>query len=506
LWWTKESPILAFFLMPSRFWELSAGAVLLLGQRQGFKAGCGKTWLRWSGYGLLLLALLKTSAQQGFPAPGALMAVFATLLLLHVGFDVGPQRFLPWRWLERALVACGLLSYSLYLWHWPVLTFLRWTYGIDRVWLYLVAIGLAFGLAWLAYVLIEQPVRRKPLNGPWQWGLALAAIGITWSGIDALAHPFRGKAFLGSEADPVPKIEKIAEHRPVIIGTEISDASCSVANWTPYDIKSRTDFNRCSKGGRPGVGEIFLLGDSHAHHLLPMLDKVTNKTGHSISFTFKSSCLISSSLTVSFDNKPYEPCRQFAAGEIGRAVERLNSGDIVLVSTWLNKQLADIDGRGRVNNFPVYLDGRRLQPNQVRAEYIANTRAIARQLAKKNIQLVLVVDIPALAREPLVCEAWGMLLPDREGGTFCSPSAEITTQMQTTLRSTLAEVAKGLPNVHIFDPTDYLLSANRVQHRRLNGTLQYADSHHLSYSGSKGLADPFLRFLKAQGLSGGNTR
>jgi hypothetical protein len=70
----------------------------------------------------------------------------------------------------------------------------------------------------------------------------------------------------------------------------------------------------------------------------------------------------------------------------------------------------------------------------------------------------------------------------------------------------LAEVAKGLPNVHIFDPTDYLLSANRVQHRRLNGTLQYADSHHLSYSGSKGLADPFLRFLKAQGLSGGNTR
>ena len=506
LWWTREAPILAFFLMPSRFWELSAGSVLLLAQLQGFKAGSGKAWLRGIGYGLLLLALFKTSAQQGFPAPGALAAVLATLLLLQVGSLAASQRFLPWRWLERVLVACGLLSYSLYLWHWPVLIFLRWTYGIDRVWLYLLAIGLSFGFAWLAYVLIEQPVRRKPLAGPWQWGLALAAIGFTWTGIDALAHPFRGKLFLGSGLDPVPKLEKIAEHRPVIVGTEISDASCSVANWTPYSTASRTDFKRCIKAGRPGAAEIFLLGDSHAHHLLPMLDEVTNKSKQAITFTFKSSCLISPDITISFDNKPYEPCRQFAAGEINRAVERLQPGDIVLISTWLNKQLADIDGRGRPNDFPVYVDGRKLSPAKVRDAYIASTRKIAKQLAEKDIQLVLVVDVPILAREPVVCEAWAKLLPNREGGTFCSPSAAITAEMQTTLRRSLAQVAKGLPNVHIFDPTDYLLFAGRVQHRRIDGTLQYADSHHLSYSGSKDLAAPFQRFLEAQGLVAANPR
>ena len=91
LWWTREAPILAFFLMPSRFWELSAGSVLLLAQLQGFKAGSGKAWLRVSGYGLLLLALFKTSAQQGFPAPGALTAVLATLLLLQVGRQSSSQ-------------------------------------------------------------------------------------------------------------------------------------------------------------------------------------------------------------------------------------------------------------------------------------------------------------------------------------------------------------------------------------------------------------------------------
>lgn len=304
----------------------------------------------------------------------------------------------------------------------------------------------------------------------------------------------------------MPKLEKIAEHRPVIVGTEISDASCSVDNWLPYNIKNRTDFSRCRKAGRAGAREIFLLGDSHAHHLLPMLDLVTNKTGQSISFTFKSSCLISPDITVSFDNKPYEPCRQFAAGEIDRAIQRLKPNDIVLVSTWLNKQLADIDGRGRPLEFIVYINGEVSTPFQVRAAYIASSRRIAKKLAAKGIQLVLVVDIPILVREPAACEAWSKLFSDQERSTLCSPPAAITAEMQTILRNTLAQVAKGLPNVHIFDPTDQLLFAGRVQHRRPDGTLQYADSHHLSYSGSKGLAEGFQRFLNNQGLTGGNTR
>ena len=70
LWWTREAPILAFFLMPSRFWELSAGGVLLLAQLRGFGGNLNRLWLRLGGYGLMLLALLKTSAQQWFPAPG----------------------------------------------------------------------------------------------------------------------------------------------------------------------------------------------------------------------------------------------------------------------------------------------------------------------------------------------------------------------------------------------------------------------------------------------------
>jgi hypothetical protein len=63
-------------------------------------------------------------------------------------------------------------------------------------------------------------------------------------------------------------------------------------------------------------------------------------------------------------------------------------------------------------------------------------------------------------------------------------------------------VAAGLPNVHVFDPTPYLVGRDgRVVYRRPDGTPLYADSHHLSVSGSRSLAAPFERFLQQQGLT-----
>jgi peptidoglycan/LPS O-acetylase OafA/YrhL len=500
LWWTVEAPISAFFLMPSRFWELAAGAALLLAQRRRFAAGWASgPRVQLLGGALLLAALLFTPERQAFPAPAALPAVLGTLLLLQ--FRPGPDgHFLPLRWLERGLVACGLLSYSLYLWHWPVVTFLRWTYGLERPWQYLLATGLSFALAWLAYRWIEQPVRRHPLPPPQQWGLAALAFVLTWLGTDALAHPLRGRLFQGSTADPVPRQEDIAELRPVIAGTGITDARCGVATWAPYSISNRTDFGPCSKPGRAGAGEIFLLGDSHAHHLLPMLDRVTDRTGQAISFSFKNSCLISPDLTISFQKKRYEPCRQFAAGELDRALERLRPGDIVMVSTWLNRQLGDIDSRGQANDFPVWAGARPLTPSQVRDAYVDSSRRIAQRLAARGIQLVLVVDVPMLAREPVVCASWARLQSASDRDTVCSPAATTTASMQNTVRRTLARVASGLGNVHVFDPTDLLLVDGQVRYRHPDGSLLYSDQHHLSRSGSSRLAEPFQRFLEREGL------
>jgi peptidoglycan/LPS O-acetylase OafA/YrhL len=500
-WWSAREPMAAFFLMPSRFWEMALGAALLLAQRRGLLAGwIGGRWLRLAGILLLLASLRFSSEHQGFPVPGALPAVVGTVMVLQA--SPGPDgRFLPVRWLETALVACGLLSYSLYLWHWPVMTLMRWTVGMDLPWQKLLAVAVSFLLAWLAFRFVERPVRSHPLPAPAQVILALVALVGSWVGIDALAYPHRGALFLGNTSDPVPAGERIGNLVPVIPGTQITDINCAVGTETTYSITSRADFELCSKAGLEGAAEIFLIGDSHAHHLLPMLDLVTEQTGQRISFTFKNSCLISPDLTVSFNKERYEPCRQFAAGEMERTLERLKSGDVVLISSWLNQQLGDIDSKGDPRDFPVYKGNRRLSPVEVRRSYINSTRAFARRLAERGINLVLMVDIPELVRAPVVCESWASLQKDGERSTLCAPPASVTTRMQNLQRETLASIAAGMDNVHVFDPTPYLLLEGKVRHRSRQGTVLYSDNHHLSVSGSRMLAIPFQAFLQEKGLA-----
>ena len=510
LWWTQEAPILAFFLMPSRFWELSAGSVLLLAQLRGFGGHLNRLWLRLGGYGLMLLAVLKTSAQQWFPAPGALVAVLATLLLLQAGYGATSQRFLPWRWLERALVACGLLSYSLYLWHWPVLVFLRWTWGIDRAWLYLVAIGLSFGLAWLAYVLIEQPVRRRPLSAPFQWGLSLAAMAVTWTGIDALAHPYRGKFFLGSGVDPVPKLEKIIGGPHKLMN---SLNECQVnPNQANLLEKNLPPVARCRINNKKNI-EYFLWGDSHAFHMLPMLNEVVIASDSGLSFSFMQACLIAPNLTITYiqSGKDHSACTRYSLLELKRAERRLKFGDILIISNWqywellgISEAATGVGGGNPVNT--IKRSGKTLLWPQIKDQYVKDLLLIANTLRPKGVNVIVIADTPWLRDTIIKCESWSKLRPDKFGHTYCSPDAKVMTNSRIKLMSILREAEKKASNLHVFDPAPNFISNGKVRHKSPKGDILYSDQHHLSYSGSKDLAAPFQRFLEAQGLVAANPR
>ncbi len=494
LWWSQNQPSAAFYLMPSRFWELSSGALLLLAERQGLlnQLGCGRPW-RLAGAALLLLALVATREGQGFPAPGALPAVLGTLLVLRAGTD--PHgRFLPSRWLERLLIGLGLISYSLYLWHWPVITLQRWTIGIDQPAQKLLALGLSLLLALLAWALVERPLRRLLLPTPWQAGLALAALLATWAGIDSLAGPGRGRLFIGSDPDPVPFAERINELNPTIPGSRLN-SECGV----PPGVRgaaNRSDLERCSRPGRPGAAEIAVIGDSHAQHLLPMLDRATAASGQRLSLSFKSACLIDPTITTSWQNRPYDDCRAYAAAELERLTRRLQPGDVVVLSQFLYHHL----GLGDTPVQGARIGGRAIDADTLRRVWLANLRGWAQRLEQRGLQLVLVQDVPVLAREPQAC-GWSRRLQGTELSSRCAASAERTAAAHRRLSALLARAAADLPNVHVFDPTPWLLGADgRVRHHRADGTPLYADSHHLSLSGSRALAEPFRRFLQRERL------
>ncbi|WP_323208484.1 acyltransferase family protein [Synechococcus sp. BA-132 BA5] len=423
--------------------------------------------------------------------PGVLPAVLGTLLVLQAGPGEG-GRFLPGRWLERGLLTAGLLSYSLYLWHWPVIVLLRWTLGMETWWQYGLAVVGSVVLAVGAYGLVEQPVRRHPLTWWWEMVLALLAVVGLWLGIDALHHQFRGRLFIGSDPTPVPRHERVQEWDPTILGTLIGK-NCTLNYWTPYGPESRPNYDHCQKPGRPGAGEIFLLGDSHAQHLLPMLDVLTSRTGQRITFSNKPSCFLDPALTLELNQKPYQPCTDFAAGEMERAIERLKPGDIVMISSNLHNYLASALGSGSEVESSARLDGQPRNISELRQAHQASMRAYALLLQQRGIQLVLVVDNPPLSQDIVFCP--------KGSQRSCALDPKVTAARQSLIASILNEAAAGLKNVHVFNPAKALLDASgKVRYRDEKGNVIYSDSHHLSVTGSRSLAEPFERFLVESGL------
>ncbi|SFO08139.1 Peptidoglycan/LPS O-acetylase OafA/YrhL, contains acyltransferase and SGNH-hydrolase domains [Roseovarius lutimaris] len=192
---TATSPTAAFYLFPFRAWELLAGVLLAIaGQQRGLRWVVHPV-LSWAGLGLVLAGIVLITPGPGFPGLQALVPVIGTVLILANGRDANPvNRALS----HPAPVFIGVISYSLYLWHWPVLTLSQyWRGGYSggleaALWL-----ALAFGISVLSWRYVERPVRRMrgPATLPLVGGTVLAsgvllALGaLIWKG-DGMAGRF----------------------------------------------------------------------------------------------------------------------------------------------------------------------------------------------------------------------------------------------------------------------------------------------------------------------------
>lgn len=175
----------AFYMLPTRAWELLVGSVLALGvvpqvtRRWAAEITCAAALV---AIGLATALLDRTSV---FPGVAALAPVLAAAALIHCA---------PGTWTGRLLslkgpVWIGLISYSLYLWHWPLIVF--WRYSLSRELTFADSAGLivvSIGIAWASWRFIEQPFRNKtryPAQRIWRWsmggmGLASAAALMLW--------------------------------------------------------------------------------------------------------------------------------------------------------------------------------------------------------------------------------------------------------------------------------------------------------------------------------------
>jgi peptidoglycan/LPS O-acetylase OafA/YrhL len=180
----KQDMVATFYSLPSRFWELLSGSLLAwftLYKRDAFidikckpvlylhdvfysdkKKGNRQAlvnMLSFVGLCLLLYGFWRIKNELSFPGKWALIPVLGTLLIISAG---------PKAWINRIILShkvavwFGLISFPLYLWHWPLLSFARIVEGgLPTLNLRLTAVGLSIFLAWLTFIFVEKPFRQK---------------------------------------------------------------------------------------------------------------------------------------------------------------------------------------------------------------------------------------------------------------------------------------------------------------------------------------------------------
>jgi peptidoglycan/LPS O-acetylase OafA/YrhL len=174
-------PEAAFYLPMTRFWELMLGSIVAWLHLH--RAQRPEVPLRWrnlaalGGAVLLILAFVLVRDGRGFPGWWALLPTLGALLLMQSG----PQAWINHRILaNRAVVYVGLISYPLYLWHWPILSFARnLNGGLPPVGIRIGALVVSVLLACATFEWIEKPIRRmgRGVAAPRAAGLSAACVG-----------------------------------------------------------------------------------------------------------------------------------------------------------------------------------------------------------------------------------------------------------------------------------------------------------------------------------------
>lgn len=264
---TSVDPAATFYLPFSRFWELLVGAmvgVVISRSVQSLDARRNSGFFA-SAVGMILIAagLLMVDKSRAFPGWWALFPTAGTALVIWAGPHAWFNRIVL---SNRILVWFGLISFPLYLWHWPLLSFLRILEGSEVAqWKRAIAVTVAIALAGLTYEFIEKSIRHR--RGP---KVAITLVGLMGVAGIAGASGYLTEGFLGRIGAPRMVNSGDIGHLAFFSYIHGHYFPC-----TPKEIaQDAGDWNgylRCFQSKAGDVHDVVLLGDSHAEHLFPGL-------------------------------------------------------------------------------------------------------------------------------------------------------------------------------------------------------------------------------------------
>jgi hypothetical protein len=207
---------------------------------------------------LIAVGLIVINDRTPYPSAWALLPTIGAALII----DAGPDAWFNRRILaNRVLVWFGLISYPLYLWHWPLLSFERIVENETPSWTTRIAIvALSIALAWLTYAIVEWPIRHRSKS-------RIATIGVLLAMIAVGALGYVAYAAGGFMSRPIARNAAVLSNYDYLKGVSVLDywrGSCF--NIIDDTFESYAN-NGCEREQFPSHKKVFLIGDSHSAYL-----------------------------------------------------------------------------------------------------------------------------------------------------------------------------------------------------------------------------------------------
>jgi len=547
LWLTVNAQKTAFYVLPARFWELMAGAILCQakGKVSALVNGFGNhahAALQLAAMVLIIASLIFTREEHGFPFPAAVPAVAGALLFITVG--LAPESVLNKVVGWELLAFIGKLSYPIYLLHWPIFVLCRWSCGLDSALTRLASIGALILLTCAVYFLMERPIRSwRPKNVALVFIVSVLAVEFAEICLFALHWNLLGDLYLGGRAPasggvvnmtikdngacqskachciyriptlhrppcaqpradddalagPPDCLENIAPGARGWQGIEFFHEECHLRNPHPNSVVEHL-VPKCLTPQRGQNGKkraLFVIGDSHAGMLLSGIRKRFNGsfsvTSYRASGAWCCGFCDPASAPHFFKSRPArlwnpEACRVFSKKITDFLQHVLQPRDIVVVS---NLDYWSAEDRHEANI------------RLVRAKL----RELHRVVQSNDALLVLVGPSPWLSDNGFNCVP-SAIHPDVARN--CEISAQASQLRHSLLHGTYADLERELDGTLLFD-IHKLLCDNKTCGAMIPGSNVFGmyDTNHVDRAGSRYLAQFLCSELSTSGWMTNNLR
>jgi len=480
LQWTATAQPYAFFMMPARAWEFALGGLVAIAlARRRLIPARAALWLGWLGAGLIVATMLLLTRATLFPGWVVLLPVMGTAAIIWSGASSAGRGSVGSVLSTGPMRAVGRVSYSWYLWHFPLLVILP--IGLDlepSVWTGTVIVALAWLPAYATYRLVETPIRTAGgamrtgraaaiiLAGCVGLAIAVAAALLLWPRPELTLQPEQAR---GATAATVPA--PAASLTPGV--SEARDDLPAIYDDGCHGDVTDTRVSDCTYGVKNSGTSVVLLGDSHAAQWQPPLAALAEERGWTLHSWTKSSCAPGSGSSLLPDpwSRPYEECDQWL-NDVVKELKDLRPA-LVIASGWQPTQLL--------------MDGQQATGRAAGEQYRQSLSKDVAAIQDIGVPLVWLQDTPWQGKDVPTC------LSKRNNAEACNARLA---DVEASPEAAAVMESSGVPTI---DLTGAICGAEECEAIRGN-RIVWRDEHHLTASYAEALLPLLAADLSETGL------